>query len=267
MTISFWKGEDNGNNEVVGKPPAVWNFLDAYATGKVGRCFRIREVPWGEGGGSDLTSLTIANDADYNFDPNGTFSIGFWFNNTTTVDEWGEGGNGEIFYGYGTGRFGVRYYGSSLFIDVSGGEGGGTQAYAAAYTPGTWIKIRLVYSNSYPGEGKWDLYTSADGTTWALLVPDVQMSAPLPWSSGTTFKIGTTGSGEFHTMEFCIDEIKIPDSEELPSVMTVDQATIMVGITPRQSVILGSVADSILGTSSLGIVDFLVSGQKEDLMA
>jgi len=47
----------------------------------------------------------------------------------------------------------------------------------------------------------------------------------------------------------------------------INKGLVFVGITSRRSVILGSIADSVVGFSGLGLIEFFVSGQYQDRMA
>jgi hypothetical protein len=47
----------------------------------------------------------------------------------------------------------------------------------------------------------------------------------------------------------------------------INKGFIMVGITSRRSVILGTMADSVVGFNGLGLIEFLVFGQYQDRMA
>lgn len=46
-----------------------------------------------------------------------------------------------------------------------------------------------------------------------------------------------------------------------------NRGLVMVGITSRRSVLLGTISDSVIGFNGLGLIEFIVGGQHVDVMA
>jgi hypothetical protein len=101
-----------------------------------------------------------------------------------------------------------------------------------------------------------------------LLTPGMDDTKPIiryPVSAGTAVEIPigakpTWPGDTLHLLDF--------DEDAGRDLNTgINRGLVLVGITSRRSIILGTMADSVAGFSGLGLIEFLVSGQYTDRMA
>ena len=197
--VGWWKGEDNGNDEIYGNT-AIGIGQVQYDDGYIGRCFKSITVE-----GETFGSWYIPYTSKYLFNPTGAFSIEFYLQVFAQTEE----DNYRIFEK--SGSFYLLYNSEEgtikLFVPSTG--------FQKWYVPGLTLsfkKIKLTYDNSrwelYANDIKQDPYYGYDDTAYIH-------------NTSRYYFCAIYSEGDVSGQYIKIDEIKIYDDSVVPTTKTI----------------------------------------------